>query len=406
MSEIKTKSTGNKQEESGKPRSRSSGSQQKKVVALLKYLKENTDSEHKVNPEDIRAAFEYSKVKIGNPTTLHDLIVHLANALNCDEDEHPINQDDWKIVFDDYLIKEHEKDSLQIKNLYYNHEFSYEDIDAIVEAIRFSPTLEVERAERLVDTLETKHTSKYYKQSPRHICKVKSSGNHDRKTIKENLAIIQQAIDGGVKIQYKFNGYDNKGNLVPAGDYFRIASPYYLVADRGRYYLLAANDKYKTAYILRVDLMSDVSIPERSEKKNGIKHIKKSEVKYLPQNWEPEYPLTHYNMSYDNPQWITLRVLNEKDEEGNPIKPNYTFIHDAFGEDYLFQRVDKEDSNYDIVMIKCSPFGMFNFAMQYSDRVEVLEPKALRDKIGERVAELYDKYDVRNMKDSDKGRSL
>ena len=133
---------------------------------------------------------------------------------------------------------------------------------------------------------------------------------------------------------------------------------------------------------------------------------KKSEVKYLPQNWEPEYPLTHYNMSYDNPQWITLRVLNEKDEEGNPIKPNYTFIHDAFGEDYLFQRVDKEDSNYDIVMIKCSPFGMFNFAMQYSDRVEVLEPKALRDKIGERVAELYDKYDVRNMKDSDKGRSL
>ena len=81
-------------------------------------------------------------------------------------------------------------------------------------------------------------------------------------------------------------------------------------------------------------------------------------------------------------------------------------LDDAFGEDYLFQRVDKEDSNYDIVMIKCSPFGMFNFAMQYSDRVEVLEPKALRDKIGERVAELYDKYDVRNMKDSDKGRSL
>ena len=366
---------------------RSKGSQQKKTVALLKFLKENTDSEHKVNPEHIRAAFKDSDVKLGNATTLHDLVVYLAAAIN---PEHIIDEADCEIVFDDLL--DNDKDYLQIKNLYYNHDFSFEDIDAIVEAIRFSPTIEVDKANRLIDILETRHTSKHYKQSPRHICKVKMGGNYDREVLKENLGIIQKAIDDGVNIQYRFNGYDYNGNLVPSGDYYRTASPYYLVADRGRYYLLAANDKYKTAYILRVDLMSDISIPEKSEKRNGVKRIKKSDVKGLPSNWEPEYPLTHYNMSYDNPRWIKLKVLNEKDETGNPTSPNYTFIHDAFGEEYRFQGTDKEDSNYDIVMIKCSPFGMFNFAMQYSDRVEVLEPKELREKIKTRVEELANKY--------------
>lgn len=363
--------------------------QQERVIEFIKFLRQSTDESHKIKPEDIKKAFKAKGMNIGSPNTLHAFVISLANAMNLDENERLLPKEEWRVVFDDYA---QDKEDWHIKNLYFNPEFSHDDIDAMVEAIRFSRTMEPERAERLINTLENNFASKYYKQSSRHICKVYESSMESKMDLKEKLNTIQEAIDAGLQIEYRFNGYTRDKKLAPAKDYVRMASPYYLISDNGKYYLLAANDKYKEAYIVRVDLMSDVRIAKEKGKKSGIKRLSKNSVKNLPKSWDPEYLKTHYQMSYDNPQWITLKVLSKKDENGNPIDPDYTFIHDAFGENYLFQGVDKKDPNYDIVMIKCSPFGMFNFAMQYSNRVEVLEPKTLRENIKTRVKELSKKY--------------
>ena len=39
-----------------------------------------------------------------------------------------------------------------------------------------------------------------------------------------------------------------------------------------------------------------------------------------------------------------------------------------------------------------SPFAMVNWALQYSDRVEVLEPESIRQQVAEKVRKLYEKY--------------
>jgi len=380
--------------------------QTERVIKFLEFLKKNTDSEHTIKLEHIHKAFADQKLYIGNSKTLHDFIVDLADALNLDENENALPIDEWRIVFDDYVNaysdepdKDLGKDYLHIKNLYYNPEFSYDDIDAMVEAIRFSRTMEPDRANKLIDILENNFASKYYKQSPRHICKVYEAPVCESETLKENLSIIQEAIDDNVQIEYRFNGYNRDKKLAPIGDYKRKASPYYLISDNGKYYLIAANERHGSAYIIRVDLMSEVTIPRSKDGKGGIKRIPKKTVKGLPQYWqsdypywESDYPLTHYQMSYDAPEYIDLRIHNPKDEDGKSIDPEYTFLHDAFGGNFFFTGTDKKDQNYDIVQVKCSPFGMVNFALQYSSKVEVLRPAHVREKVKERVAELKKKY--------------
>ncbi len=44
------------------------------------------------------------------------------------------------------------------------------------------------------------------------------------------------------------------------------------------------------------------------------------------------------------------------------------------------------------VEVECSPFGMVHWALQYSDRVEVLAPEELREEIREEVRKLEEKY--------------
>ena len=42
--------------------------------------------------------------------------------------------------------------------------------------------------------------------------------------------------------------------------------------------------------------------------------------------------------------------------------------------------------------MECSPFGMVNWEMQYSDCVEVLAPESVREAIAEQVRKMCEKY--------------
>ena len=44
--------------------------------------------------------------------------------------------------------------------------------------------------------------------------------------------------------------------------------------------------------------------------------------------------------------------------------------------------------------VNCSPYAMANWAMQYSGRVEVLEPQSVRESIVEKIQALNQKYCV------------
>lgn len=383
-----------------------------RAYRILEYLKKNSDSEHTITQASLRKNPEIEKY-LGDKETYNDTIVKMAMAMNLSEyGTKPENE--WKIIFKDFKRifgegspEENDDDSddeikMRIRGLYYNHTFSYEEINCLIEGVLFSRTLDSETANELVEKIENNLTTNFYPKGAKHICKVQEPVLVDKEILRKNLLTIQQAIDDGVQISFIFNGYNREKQLVANHSNKDTVSPYYIVASGGRYYLLACkeliySDKaVRNMSIWRIDLISDIEIPNCNEalKIKGTRAIKKRDVENLPQVWSEDFQLSHLNMSFDNPVKIKLRIKSPK-EEGNPSKPlraDYTFMYDWFGDTFKYIKTEGTAPFDDIVEVKCSPFAMANWALQYSDRVEVIGPESVRNMVIEKVKNLMNKY--------------
>ena len=89
----------------------------------------------------------------------------------------------------------------------------------------------------------------------------------------------------------------------------------------------------------------------------------KSEVEGLPSddNYN-KFMSEHLNMFYDEPESIRLKVRKDR----------YTVLYDWFGENFKVWR-DLNDE-YALVIVTTSPNAIVNFAMQYSDIIQVVGP--------------------------------
>jgi len=383
---------------------------------ILEYLKWNSDATHPVSRAELLGD-PVMKQYVEGKDTFKDAVLNIANTLNCGENGSVLPQEQWKIfyqaysgIYGDGSMEEDAEDdesetsgpkkrtSPPVRNLYYQHTFSYEEINALIEGVLFSRSLDSKTANRLVRKIESHLTTKFYQKGPKNICTVREPLRPDWGRLRENLLLIQRTIDDGVKLSFRFNGYDQRGELVPVHPEKTVVSPYYIVANGGRYYLLACKDGKSAMSIWRIDLMTELDIPGRDRYHMGERALEKKEVDGLPPVWEDTFPFRHLNMAYDSPVLITLRILNPfEDKDGRPWT-SYTFLRDWFGDTYRYERTETEPPYGDIVQVWCSPFAMVNWALQYSDRVEVLEPKEVRAAVIKKVKRLEEKYEVGGQK--------
>ena len=84
---------------------------------------------------------EYLKQYIGNKETFNDTIVNMANAMNSDSNEMMNPEEEWRIIFDAFARRygsggnaeeddEEDTQRMPIRGLYYNHIFSYDEINS------------------------------------------------------------------------------------------------------------------------------------------------------------------------------------------------------------------------------------------------------------------------------------
>lgn len=365
---------------------------QERTIRILEYLRKNTDKEHPIKSiKDMQDAFAEMDLYLGCKNTVREFYQQITTTFNTDAAQHPIPQSQWRIIYDGYVSlygDDCQKEDVKnfFRNLYYVHELSHEDLDALTEAVLFSRTIGEKDADRMIKILEEHFASKYYKRGSKGVHKIQEKNIYDKELLRENLKVIQRAIMDDLQIEYRFNGYSHDKKLKPMRDYIRTASPYYIVADNGRYYLLAANDTHKNTMTIRIDLMTEVRIVEE------LARIPIEEVAGMPKSWDENFSYRHLKMAYDSPEKITLRVKSEKNEQGRHINPDYTFLHDNFGDTYRYLRTDERDPDYDIVEVRCSPFGIVSLALQYADKVEIIAPAHVREMVEEKVEMLREKY--------------
>lgn len=394
-----------------------------RMFKVWEFLRNNTDSEHPTTQAQMRKAPEVSGF-IGDKETFNRLIKDMARTMNSGEYGYK-TEDQWKIYFNDFkkyygdeadeldyeteFSSEEDYDeyidhTMHIDGLYYNRTFSYDEINSLIEGVLSTETIDTKTAQHLIKKIEDNLTTKYYKKGPKQVCKVQKPELVDRGLLKENLLTIQKAIDNNVQISFRFNGYSYRKKLEPVRDKKDIVSPYYIVASGGRYYLIACKEIFikeqivRNMSIWRIDLMTDIEIPGANERINklGVPRIPKNRVENLPMEWNENFQLKHLNMSFDKPEWITLRIKSEKrkDDPTKRIRADYTFMHDWFGDNFRYIKSEDEAPYDDIVKVQCSPYAMVNWALQYSDRVEVVEPEDIRNAVIEKVKNLNMKYGI------------
>ena len=381
-----------------------------RAYKLLQYLKKNSDKDHIVMQKDLRDDYEIERY-VGDKETYNDTITKLAMAMNFDE--YGIKSEkDWRIVFKNFTKKygsealdkeesdvESTNSKMRIRGLYYNPVFTYEEINYIIEAILLAKTIDSATADILIKKIEENLTSKYYKKSHKAICRVKEIPNDNQKLLRKNLLTIQKAIERNVQISFIYNQYNRDKVLIPKSKNKVTVSPYYVVSDEGKFFLIACKEvvenlvKIRKLTVWRVDLLTEVEIPLFNEKyqSGGIPLIDKSKVENFTQDLSIPFYSSYVNMTLEKPTKIQLKISN-KNSSTDSKNIDYTFMYDRFGKEFKYLYTEKFPPYKDVVEVKCSPYVIVNLALQYSDKVEVIEPEFVREMIVDTIKDLAEKY--------------
>ncbi len=365
-----------------------------RAFRIMKYLKRHSNKDKKLTQNDLRNSVELADV-LGTKNTFNSTIKLLNEGLNTDfNDSYYLDEADWRLVVEGLRL-DNEKDTGRLRGIYYNHPFSHDEMDLILEGIWSLRTISTDEAQRLTKKLENELTEKFYseKNKLRYTDLVKMQEKYiGIESLKDNLKLIQEAIKERKQLEFTFNSWHAEENpkqirFGPTETNPHTISPYYIVVNNEKYYLLASKEPYETGsemMIWRIDLMSHITILE-----DAI--TPKNKVKNLPNEWNDssDFHVEHLNMAYDTPSNITMKISSTTGEK-KPI--NYNFLYDTFGDNFEVLREDETDYYGHIIKVRVSPFAVENWALSYSTRVEILEPQEVRESMKEKIRMLNKKY--------------
>lgn len=357
----------------------------RRAFEILRYLKHHTDKDHPTTQTVMRGAID----NVGSKGSFIKMMKCMAKVLNFDKDEILRKKGDRRLLFSGFekmYDKEYgefkEGESFSLKDIYYNHPFSQDEVRKIVTAIKTSTIILPVEQNKLIEKVKSELASEHFKDTSDAIYTKEQVFS---KSFGTNLIKVQKAISEGRQITFNMNYYDGKNKLIKYRESLKI-SPCFIMVDSGKYFVAGCfenNDK-KNLAIIRIDLMSKIEMTEESATRlYDIPELQKASKEYNKIS-EKYFRTLHLDMSYDSPIIVEMKVRKTA-KTNNSV--NYTPIHDAFGDNYTV--VD------DIVRVRCSRYGIVNWALSH-DEVEIISPYDVVDEITERVCKLNEKYNNYN----------
>lgn len=257
------------------------------------------------------------------------------------------------------------------RGVYYVHKFTNEEIRMIADSVMYSKAIPKEDIHNIVtklkDMTEPEHrknwSEAYYIDSVHHT---------DNKNIGSIVCDINLAIQKRRKIEILTCHYNINGTLEEHNK--RVVSPYYIVSEKSRYYLLCYAGR-EDVEPRRIDRICKIKILK--ERRIEINEI----AKYSNHTFQVgEYMKEHIYMYTGNIERITLKVKKE----------NIGDVIDWYGKDY--QIINQQDETEVIIRIKANVNAVYFWALQYASIVEVLEPVSLRKMLRDGAENIWKKY--------------
>lgn len=242
----------------------------------------------------------------------------------------------------------------------------------LVDAIYSSRSMPTKYAKDIVDKI-TSDYSIYTKMKFGHLEKIDDGSRANNKQLFLTIEILNEAIDGGKKVEFQYNSYGVDKKLKPKKEGKKyIINPYYMVNNHGKYYLVCNSDKYDNLANYKIECISNIKILNENVKP----------LKSLPGQQDfsiKEYMNEHIYMMAGHSVLATVRIDNEE---------RINDVISWFGDKILISK--RSDGLF--ATMKVNEDSLIYWAMQYGDFVEVTYPVETREKIKELLNKMMNKY--------------
>lgn len=251
-------------------------------------------------------------------------------------------------------------------------DFTDAELRLLIDGVFTSGAITDKEAHQLVNKLE-KYSNRFFKAHVSHIHSTSSGKNAENQNVMNSIAAIDVAISKGKKISFSYLQYGIDFKLHPKRSIRYVVSPYQMISNKGKYYLVGNYDEYDDISHYRMDRITDVEI--LNENRKPMKTIKGLENGLSISNYIAEHVYMYSGES--------IRVKLRTSENLMDA------LIDSFGKEFRVSFGEEDDI---IVNLKCNPDAFFYWAMQYGRNIEVLEPESMRTRIKEASLEIYRKY--------------
>jgi len=253
--------------------------------------------------------------------------------------------------------------------------FDQTEASYLIDAIFSSRSIDGRQAKKIADQVSSCF-SKYQRKDYSYIYKSSEINRTDNKQVLYNISVIHEAMKQGKRVGFQYLAYNAEGNQTVRRDgYEFIISPYYLINNFGRYYLLCNyREKYRALQTFRIDYMVNIQIKDDWPIKNM------NDLEEGPKDFSISKYLNDHIYMFGGD---VIEAELELDGDWGIL-----IVKDWFGENAKLSH--KDGKAY--IKVKCNEMALYYWIMQYSDCVKVISPASLVEKTKEGLIKALERY--------------
>ena len=319
------------------------------IILIYKILAEYTDENHYLTQADI----------IDKLYQLYGITVERKSVSNSLQSLQELDYD---------IVKKDRKGYALYSRLLEDNEIRYIN-DALFSSKSITGKQTINISNKLNSIL-----SKYQRREYNYLYKSTSVNRTSNNEIFYDIELIQEAIKNNKKISFQYVTYDENGKeILRYNGYRYIISPYYLINNFGRYYLLGHyRDKYKPIQNYRLDYLRNIQIENKDAVPlNSLKGFENFDI--------ATYINEHVYMFSEDVVTAKIQIL-----ETYAIQ----YLYDYFGSDIALYK-----ENYKLYTnIKSSADALYFWILQYGEAIKVIKPDDLVVRLKEYHEKEVEKY--------------
>lgn len=316
------------------------------ILYILEILKKYSDIDHKLKQQDI---IDYMKKDYDVVCERKTVSRNLGDLMDAG---YEIEHDSGGYYFD-------------------GRSFEESELRLLIDSVLASRYIPKKQAEALINKL-IGQASVHFKNRVKHVYSLDNMERAENNELFWNLECIGDAIEANRKIGFFYNKYGTDRKLHRTTEKKHLVNPYYIAIANGRYYLVGNNDKYSDITHFRIERISGIEIVDSARKP------KEQLSDFRDGQGLSKHMLEHVYMFSGE----SVRVILKVRPDG---------INDVI--DWLGRDVGiRDEGEYLLVDTVTNKQAMKYWAVQFGEKVEVLEPQELREAVGRMVSDMNDRY--------------